>query len=221
MRRVLIVDDHRLVASVLTDALSDHGYQAQACPTTSDEQIAAALHEFQPSVVLLDLELGIGRSGIAMIPAVLAVGAGVVVLTASSDVVRLAESVEAGAGGLLSKAAHITDVIRTIETVAETGSAIPAEKRDALLTGLAQHRRDKQAEQEPFDRLTPREQEVLAALIQGKTAQMLAEETFTSVRTVRGHIQGVLDKLGVSSQLAAVAKARSVKWRPPSRGNRQ
>jgi DNA-binding NarL/FixJ family response regulator len=62
------------------------------------------------------------------------------------------------------------------------------------------------------ERLTRREQEVLIALIDGQPAQSIADETFTSVRTVRGHIQSVLDKLGVSSQLTAVAKAREAGW---------
>lgn len=218
MRKVLIVDDHGLVASALTDALSALGYETRASATGTDEDILRTLREFQPAVVLLDLELGANRSSTALIPAVRDAGADVVMLTASNNMVRLAECVEAGAGGLLSKAANIDEVTQTIETVAGGGSALSDQQREKLLEALERHRDNLEREREPFTKLTPREQEVLAALMQGKTAQTVSEETFTSVRTVRGHIQGVLDKLGVSSQLAAVAKARSVRWRPPRQG---
>jgi DNA-binding NarL/FixJ family response regulator len=117
---------------------------------------------------------------------------------------------------LLSKGARVDDVVATVESVAEHGSAVAGAQRDALFMTLENHRREQQIELGPFDRLTRREQEVLAALIEGKTAQSIAAATFTSVRTVRGHIQSVLDKLDVSSQLAAVAKAKDAGWIPPS-----
>ncbi len=56
--------------------------------------------------------------------------------------------------------------------------------------------------------LTARERQVLWALSEGESAGAIAETFFVSVGTVRTHIQGILGKLGVSSQLAAVAMAR-------------
>jgi DNA-binding NarL/FixJ family response regulator len=65
-------------------------------------------------------------------------------------------------------------------------------------------------------KLTPREREILHAIIRGETAQEMAEDFVLSVGTVRSHIGSVLAKLGVSSQLAAAAVA--VGWAASKRG---
>jgi DNA-binding CsgD family transcriptional regulator len=56
--------------------------------------------------------------------------------------------------------------------------------------------------------LTEREQEVLGELLAGRVASEIAIAERVSLATVRSHIRAVLSKLGVSSQLAAVALAR-------------
>ncbi|HSH61264.1 MAG TPA: LuxR C-terminal-related transcriptional regulator [Acidimicrobiales bacterium] len=61
--------------------------------------------------------------------------------------------------------------------------------------------------------LTPREQAVLERLMAGKTAGEIAEQSYISIRTVRTHIEAILRKLGLRSQLAAVAFAAEMGWR--------
>ena len=65
------------------------------------------------------------------------------------------------------------------------------------------------AQREPFERLTPREREVLAHLCQGHRAARIARLESVALSTIRAHIRSVLQKLGVNSQLQAVALA----WR--------
>ena len=65
---------------------------------------------------------------------------------------------------------------------------------------------------ELFDALTEREQVVLAELIEGHCAEDIAKAAFVSISTVRSQIKAILQKLGVSSQLAAVAMARRAGW---------
>jgi DNA-binding NarL/FixJ family response regulator len=55
--------------------------------------------------------------------------------------------------------------------------------------------------------LTERERAVLTALMEGKSTEQIAAESFVSVCTVRSHIRQILLKLGVRSQTAAVAHA--------------
>ncbi|HXW80901.1 MAG TPA: helix-turn-helix transcriptional regulator [Acidimicrobiales bacterium] len=63
-----------------------------------------------------------------------------------------------------------------------------------------------------FDRLTPREQEVLSALMRGDTARDICKHSFVAMPTVRSQIRSILTKLGVSSQLAAVVLAYRSGW---------
>jgi DNA-binding NarL/FixJ family response regulator len=65
---------------------------------------------------------------------------------------------------------------------------------------------------ERFGALTEREQFVLAELIEGHCAEEIAKASFVSISTVRSQIKSILHKLGVSSQLAAVALARRARW---------
>jgi len=60
--------------------------------------------------------------------------------------------------------------------------------------------------------LTPKERQVLLALMRGATAREISKECYVSLPTVRSQIRGILSKLGVSSQLAAVAVAYRSAW---------
>lgn len=219
MRRVLIIDDHTLIASTLTGALRYRGYDARGYAPRSDEKIIEAVRSFDPVVVLLDLEIGVDRTSQSLIAPIRATGCAVVMVTGTTDTTRLAECIEAGAAGALSKAARVDELVEAIETVANGGTLLGPSERDEMLSALQHHRDSLAAERAAFDRLTPKEQKVLGALMQGKTAQVIAAETFTSVSTVRNHIQKVLDKLKVSSQLAAVAMAIDAAWQPPAEGD--
>jgi two-component system nitrate/nitrite response regulator NarL len=64
----------------------------------------------------------------------------------------------------------------------------------------------------PFEQLTVREHEVLLALTLGHSAEEIAEAHYVSITTVRSHIRSILTKLGVNSQLAAVALAVRAGW---------
>ena len=210
----MAIDDHQLVAAALTGALRGRGYDARACPVLDDGRILGIVGRFAPEVVLLDLSLGPDRTSLALIEPLQGLGARVVMLTATTDPLELAECVEAGADGLLSKGMRIDDVVAAIEAAADDSCAPGEQRRVELLAVLEGHREQQRSAAAPFEHLTKREQEVLAAIVAGHTAQTIATDSFTSVRTVRGHIQSVLDKLGVRSQVAAVAKARDAGWQP-------
>lgn len=66
-----------------------------------------------------------------------------------------------------------------------------------------------------FDCLTPREEHVLSALMTGAKARDICVQSFVSMPTVRSQIRSILIKLGVTSQLAAVALAYQSGWPGP------
>ena len=63
-----------------------------------------------------------------------------------------------------------------------------------------------------FATLTEREEVVLAELLEGHCAEEIAKAAFVSISTIRSQIKSILQKLGVNSQLAAVALARRAGW---------
>ena len=85
-------------------------------------------------------------------------------------------------------------------------------KRYELMAELRSARAARYKDLAPFKTLTSREQAVLAGLAQGRRAEIIAAAAFLSEGTVRSQIRSVLAKLGVNSQLEAVALAWTVGW---------
>lgn len=215
---VLIIEDHELLAQSLVFALRAEGVSAETLRPATREQVLQTAADLRPSVVLLDLELGgeIGDS-ISLIAPLEEMGAQVMMVTGITDRVRLAQCLEAGATGLIDKSTPFDQLVESVREVAELGSLIPPHQRHQLLSELRRQRAADRERLEPFERLTTREQQVLVGLMEGKSAEKIAEDSFVSLATVRSQIRAVLLKLDVNSQLGAVALARKNRWVPPDR----
>jgi DNA-binding NarL/FixJ family response regulator len=211
--RVLIVDDHALVAIGLQLALCARGWEVQTTdgPTASD--VLDLARRFEPQVVLLDIDLGeeIG-TGIHLIEPLRAAGALVVMLTAETRRAVLAACLEQGAAGWIGKGVFLDQVVNSLQDVLDCTPLIGCAAREAMLDELRIERAGMRKALTPFERLTMREREVLAALVDGLSAEEIAETQFVALTTVRSQIRAVLQKLGVRSQLAAVAHANRVGW---------
>jgi DNA-binding NarL/FixJ family response regulator len=218
---VVVVDDHELLCQTLVATFERAGLAALAVAPTGDEAVLAEIDAIRPAVVLLDFELGPQfGTALRLVEPIRALGARVVVMTGVTDKIRLAECVEAGADGLLSKTEPLDRLLAGIEAVATHGTMLPVAEREALLAELRADRAATIARREPFERLTVREAEVLRDLMDGANAERIAEMAFVSVSTVRSHIKSILMKLGVSSQLAAVALAQRAGWHGSERPTR-
>ena len=137
-------------------------------------------------------------------------------LTGETDRTVLATCLEAGATGWIAKSAFLVEVVASIEDASAGRSVIGRATREAMLADLCSERSSRQRSLSAFDRLTPREQRVLGALIEGLSAEEIAEADIVALTTVRSQIRSILQKLGVRSQLAAVARANRAGWRPPA-----
>lgn len=212
--RVLIVDDHELLAESLRITLTADGYDVVVPPVEPGEVYQAAAST-PPDVVLLDLDLGeVGGDGAALVEGLAVGGARVVVVSGTLDRLRLAACLESGACGYVSKAAPLDELLGAIRTAAEGGNVMPEARRQDLLAELRQARARRRAEIAPFEDLTGRERFILAQVMDGRSAAEIATGAYVTEATVRTQIRAVLNKLGVRSQLAAVAAARRAGWDP-------
>ena len=180
-RRVLVVEDQALMAMALQLALSGRCWEVETISGPTRDHVIEHAQRFQPQCVLLDIHLGGVGSGIELIQPLMATGAQVVMLTAEMRRMVLAECIEAGAAGWIGKG--------------------------AVLDELRLERAGMQRAEATFGRLTHREALVLGALVDGLSADEIAEAHFVALTTVRSQIRAVLQKLNVRSQLAAVAVA--------------
>jgi len=215
--RVLIVEDQALMAMGLQLALSGRGWDVETSSGPTAEHVISHAQRFQPNCVLLDIHLGrtIGI-GIDLIVPLLRTGAQVVMLTAESRRMVLAECIEAGAVGWIGKGASLDEVDSTLSHVLDGGTIIGRSDRAALLDELRLERASAIRARATFDKLTHREALVLGSLIDGLNADEIAESHYVALTTVRSQIRAILQKLGVRSQLAAVAVASAHRELLPS-----
>lgn len=211
--RVAVVDDHRFLAQSLAIALQGAGYDAVLVDPHDD--VVLRVGQWAPRVVLLDLSLEAARDGDELLPHLVAAGRTVIVLTAETDRARWGRCLLAGAAGVVSKSAPLEDVVAAVRAAADGRPVVSEPQRAEWLRAADRQRLEGETVLAPFRRLTPREQEVLTALVEGEPASAIAERTTVSEATVRSHIKSVLSKLGVGSQLQAVAQVRRAGWREP------
>jgi DNA-binding NarL/FixJ family response regulator len=138
------------------------------------------------------------------------------VLTGATDQLLLAACVEAGAVGIISKTEGFPSLCAAVERVARNERLLPAGRREEMLDQLRAERRSERAREAQFGRMTQRECEVLARMMEGYSAATIAEESFVSLATVRTQIRSILQKLDATSQLEAVAAAYRAGWRHDS-----
>ena len=213
--RVLIVEDHALVATGLQLALSARGWEVETTDGPRASDVIEHARRFEPAVVLLDIGLGeqVG-SGVQLVAPLIEVGAKVVMLTGETRRGVLAACLEAGAAGWIGKNVFLDEVEATLRDVLAGNPLIGCTTREALIDELRIERAGMRKALTPFEQLTMREREVLAALVDGLSAEEIADTHYVSLTTVRSQIRAVLQKLGVRSQLAAVAHANRVGWHP-------
>ncbi len=206
--RVLIVEDHQLLAEGLALALGRHAdLQVVGAAGTVAEGTRLAL-ETRPDVILLDYHLPDGRgTQVASVIRQQLPRTAIVVVTGETGEAALLDAVVAGACGFLLKAQTTTEVVTAVRRAAEGEMLIPAATLAAL---VGQQREQAQQESERAawrGRLTPREQAVLRLMAQGLDTRAIAARLVVSPTTVRTYSQNVLEKLGAHSRLEAVARA--------------
>ncbi len=211
---LLIVEDHALLAQSLRLGLREEGLEARISSLASPEAVLEEATDVD--IVLLDLDLGNLGSGRDLVAPLTERDVEVVILTGTRNRADIAEAIERGAAGYVTKSESFDDLLSSISELAELGRLLSRHQRDQLLGELQASRAAERERRAAFEALTETEQQVLAGLMEGKSAHDIAADRFVSLATVRTQIRSLLRKLDVGSQLALVALARRAGWEPPA-----
>lgn len=204
---VWIVDDHTLLSSALVLALGSRGVRAWAL--APGELLAQLEHPAPPGgLLLLDLDLGADIDGAHLVRPLRRAGWRVLVITGTTDEAHIAAAVAAGAAGWVSKTVPFDELVTNTVHAAQ-GRSLLTEAEYQRLRGIATaNRQADESFTQRWNQLTPREREIVNYLVEGLRAQVIAQRSCVSLATVRTQIRSILAKLGVSSQLEAVALVR-------------
>jgi DNA-binding NarL/FixJ family response regulator len=200
--RVLIVDDHEVLASSLAHVLDAEPDLVPVGIAGTVQRARELITTSRPDVVLLDHRLpdGDGVSALGELRA-LRPTVRIVILTASAADHVLIAAIEAGASGFVSKTRSLGEVTSAVRAAATGEAVISPEMLSRLLPRLS--RGAATAHQD----LTEREREVLSLLADGMTNAAIAEQLVVSVHTVRNHVANLSAKLGAHSKLEALSIA--------------
>jgi len=200
--RVLVVDDHEVLASSLARVLDDEPDLMSVGVAGTLERARSMIVTTAPDVVLLDHRLPDG-DGVAAISELRALRPSikVVVLTASAADHVLVAAIEAGASGFVSKSRSLGELTAAVRAAATGEAVISPELLARLLPRLSPSGRPRHQE------LTEREREVLGLVADGLSNAVIAERLVVSVHTVRNHVANLSAKLGAHSKLEALSIA--------------
>ncbi|WGL51777.1 LuxR C-terminal-related transcriptional regulator [Nocardioides sp. BP30] len=112
---------------------------------------------------------------------------------------------EHGATVVLPSTTALDEVVETLRSLARGESPVPARERTRLRAEWRHLRDDREQMRARARSLTPREREVLLLLYEGAPILEIATLLEISASTVRSQMKAIRRKLGVTSQLAAVA----------------
>ena len=204
--RVMIVDDHTLFRSGLSELLERRGIDVCAAVGDGEEGCRLAA-ELAPDVVLLDLRMP-ELDGLSVLDriAALDLGCAVVMLTTSSDERDLVTSLRSGARGYLLKDMEPEQLVDALTAVVE-GETVVAPEMTSVLARVVKGGTVESDHPDRFSSLTPREFEILRHLSEGQSNKEIARELGITDGTVKLHVRSILRKLEVRSRVEAAVIA--------------
>jgi DNA-binding NarL/FixJ family response regulator len=205
VRTVLVVDDHRSFADMLSAALDTvDGLTCVATAETAAEGVTLAAR-LRPGIVIMDIQMP-GQVGLIATRQIREVAPDtlIVVVTAHRDQQWVGRAAQAGASAFIPKNGSLPELLDVLRRV-HHGRLIVAPSAYKSGPALAP-----QPPTQAAPAMTQRELDVLTYLGQGMAVRGIASVLGISVHTCRGYLKSVHTKLGVSSQVEAVIKARTL-----------
>ncbi len=206
--RVLIVQDHPLLASALARILESEDDLTVAGVARRGDEAATLAARDRPSVVLMDFRLPDSSGPAAAAKIKLAVpSAAIVFHSADETETSLLDAIDAGAIAYLTKAATADQIVEAVRKAAVGEVLIPVELFAKAIARQHKVVNDAQARRNLSAQFTRRELEVLWLLAEGNDTAGLAARLNIAPHTVEWHVRHVIEKLGVHSKLQAVIAA--------------
>jgi len=195
--RVVIAEDLALLRDGLTRLLRDNGFDVVAAVQDGDALFHAVASE-RPEIAIVDIRLpptfrdeGV-RAALELRDK--APETAILVVSQYVEPTYATELLADGRGGigylLKDRIMDVDDFIDAVRRVAEGGTALDPEVVAALLGG--------RKPDDPLERLTPREREVLGLMAEGRSNAAIAQELVLTVGAVEKHIANIFMKLGLA-----------------------
>ena len=201
--RVMLVDDHALCRSGLTELLEHRGNMDVVVATGDPAQVVPLLREHKPDLMVLDLRLA-KTDGLSVLRNIRSEGCDVpvVILTMSDSEDDMSAALRAGVKGYLLKDMEPEEVIDAIGRAAR-GEMVVASSMMLKFAQILQSGPKGSAMNSLVASLTERERQVLDHLASGQSNKVIAKALDISHNTVKLHVRHIMDKLNLRSRVEA------------------
>ena len=204
--RVLLFEDNKHYRESLYYIINGTpGFECVAAfPNCSD--LIFRIKQNKPDVILMDIEMP-GISGIEAVQKIKKEfpDQQILMQTVFDDDDHVFDAICAGASGYILKTTSPAEILSAVKDVSNGGSPMSSGVARRVLNKFQKISPKK--DQQTNYQLTPREKEILALLVEGKSYKMIAADLGIGFETVRTHMKNIYGKLHVESLSEMVAKA--------------
>lgn len=199
-RRVLVVEDEALMASLIAEVLREAGFVAETAPDVATAR--DRIDDFDPDMVLLDISLGSGPTGVHLAHVLHATRPDIALLFLT----RHADAASARAEGLelpptvgFLRKHMVNDQRYLLEAIEKVFAERSAEVRQDV------------SYPDPFPGLTDQEVRLLRMIAEGLGNPQIAERCHTSTKSVERWIDRVYRKLGIETKGEKIARVEAAR----------
>ncbi|MBO9564142.1 MAG: response regulator transcription factor [Niastella sp.] len=208
---ICIVDDNKDIRSALEQiVLMSDGYQLLGSVGSAEEAMQQ-IPLLKPDIVLMDINLGEGESGIdcvrhlkAEYPEIL-----FMMCTVYEDDEKIFEALTAGASGYILKKTAPHKLLEAIRELQEGGAPMTSQIARKVVSAFMHNKQPVEkagADTSSLSVLSNREKEILELLAKGMLYKEIAASLFISQETVRKHVYHIYEKLHVNNRVEAINK---------------
>ena len=200
--RILIADDHPIFRDGLRRLLQAEGLHVVGEAPNGEEAVKLA-GQLKPDILLLDVAMP-QKPGLEALRELSEAKTPVrtILLTAAIERTQIVEALQLGARGVVLKESATELLLKSIQAVIrgefwvgrESVSDLVQTLRELMPPAGAEARKTKFG-------LTPRELEIISAIVAGYSNRDIAQKFSISEQTVKHHLTNTFDKLGVSTRL--------------------
>jgi DNA-binding NarL/FixJ family response regulator len=198
--RVLLAEDHTLVRKGLRALLDDEmGIDVVGEAQDGREAVEMA-EQLRPDIVLMDITMP-ALNGLEATRQIKAQSpdARVLVLTRHANEEYIYQVLRAGASGYVVKQAAPAELVMAIQAVYRGDTFLSPTVSGKVVEEYIRRAEAIVSSEDSYDRLTPREREVLQLIAEGRTSPEIAEMLHISVKTVGHHRTNLMNKLDIHS----------------------
>ncbi len=217
--RVIIVDDHALIRTGMSNILRQHFDAASIAEAATSAEALELLDQNPADLVIVDLFIP-GEDSFYLIrqlcnqyPVLL-----VVVVSASENPPHIRKAIDSGASGFIPKSYSSTQFLNALDTVLDGGIFLPDSLIQANPAAIAANGEAAPGttRQQLLACLTPRQYDILQMVAQGHSNKQIARQCQLSENTVKVHVSAILRALGLNNRTQAGILMQQLKDFPPA-----